>query len=354
MGGHALAHDQPRIFGIVDENIAVALNSLNNVIASHLIGVYRVGLHPVEQIGGADQTGQIALAPANIAVKQNAGNVALDIVQRLKAGGGIVAAYCAGVGGCGLVASADLTEGQVAAGGIQLGIRGTEVVQVGAAVGGGKAAEALAPDVLTVPGSGVVPGAGIGIRGIEVNNLAAASVIGVAVFGVCLQIGIGRHGGMGVGHQGLQAALDGRGRLGRKSAVDIRSRVVGCCLGAQGGAERSPLAGVIGEGGCVGGGNQACKHGNYDSQHQEQGKELFQTRPHDITSFIIFTSQTGTLYSIIKKGEKHIHFLYKKHTDILCTLPSFSCVSWDFRHFLCFRCIFIRRDFERYAKKPPQ
>ena len=213
MGGNALAEDQPGILGVVNKDIAVALDALDNVVTTHFVGVHRVLLHPVEQISGADQVGEIALAPADIAVQQNTGHIALDCVQGLKAGGVIVAANLAGVGGSGLVAAADLAEGQVIAGGIQLGIGGAQVVEVRAAVGGGEAAQALAPDVLTVPGRAAVPGAGIGLGGVEVHDLAGASGIGIGVFGIGLEICVAGLGGVGIGHQRFQAALQAGGRF---------------------------------------------------------------------------------------------------------------------------------------------
>ena len=184
IGGHLIFHAEhdPSVFRIVNENISVALNVFNLVVTRHFPGVDRVDRHPLHEgwkvvddfcavVGAVDGTGgidtgsrelggnvggiggiKVRLTPADIDVKKNTCNIALDIVIDFHDTG-------FGVAGIGEDAYAvkravgavcDIAEGTVGLDAVDIAIGGTEVMQVCAA-GAGSFYEiclTFTPDVL--------------------------------------------------------------------------------------------------------------------------------------------------------------------------------------------------------------
>ena len=217
-----------------------------------------------------DNIGQVGLAPTDVAIQKDTGNIALDIVEGFKISGGVVAADGAGGSRSGLIAAAAANNavGQVVARRVDLGVSGSEVMHIRAAVGGRKGAEALRPNMLAVP-YGAVPRTADGVRGIQERHLGGAACRRVGILRIGLQIRIGRDLGMRVGHQCLQARLNGRSCFGREGAVCIGAGVICLSFAAERGADDTTRSRVIRESRCTCGGN-GCNQGEDHYEREEK------------------------------------------------------------------------------------
>ena len=160
--GHFPVEDLPCQFGIVDKHIAVALDTVDHFVAAHFPSVHRVQLMPLQQhidalehIGDGAALAQLA-AVADPNIQADTGHIALGVVQGLH----VAAALFAAVGtACDysavyFPAALHIAVFIVAAGSVEGGIGGTDVVQVGTGAGGVKATQTLGPNMLTIPALG--------------------------------------------------------------------------------------------------------------------------------------------------------------------------------------------------------
>ncbi len=158
-GGNRFVKEAPCQLGVIDERVAVALDVLHYNISAHFPCINGIALHPVKEDSGAlEDTGNIGIlagraAVADVEVKDDSGNIALDLVKRLEIGRAVVAADGAvdkrRALGCRAVT--DIAELFAAAQTIGRHIVRANMVQIGARAALGTVAEALRPDVLTVP-----------------------------------------------------------------------------------------------------------------------------------------------------------------------------------------------------------
>ena len=213
--GNLAAEHEPCQLGVINEGIAVALNTLNHLVAAHFPRVYGVKLAPSQQyIHAFEDLGHVGCAPirvpADVHVQDDAGHVALDVV------GGLVVACGSG-----------LAVGLVAAGGVHALLGGTDVVEVSAAAGGVAAAKALGPDMLAVAvPRGRPVGGGHAVIGVEGGGVGGVIVLAVHVEDQITAIVVGGDGFVGGCHQGAEGGLQTARRQLYEAFKGVVARVV--------------------------------------------------------------------------------------------------------------------------------
>ncbi len=205
--------------GIVNKDVTGTGDGLDSIITAQLPGVHRVFFHPLQKdvltlhdTFRAPHTAGIA--PTDVDIQHDTGNVAVQVVLAV---GDIV----------GIVEAAALAVSLVAAATVLRGCRGAEHHDV---VFGITFALGIGPGMLSVPGT--VPG-GTNLRtGVEGGNLTAA-VLAVGVHAQILDITIAGNIGLLTGHKALQCLVQraaGHGRSRGRAAQGHEILICAVCV----------------------------------------------------------------------------------------------------------------------------
>ena len=293
--GDALTEQQECKFGIVHEYITGTGDGLNRVVTAQLPGIDGIFGHPLDQnIQALDNAGgtphRAGVAPADIHIQHNAGNVAAQI--QLAAGFAV-----------GVIVAAALAVGLVATGAVFALSGGAQHHNIVLAIAG-SVTLAVGPGVLTVPGSTRIPIGADGLTGIERGNGAGVTVFAVGVLeqiSGCIIAGLI---GLCASHQILQSLVQaavgciaGTGATGQR-----RQRVIGVTAGIE-------CLRIIGQRGCDGAagtpvsnvagsiyGNQTCRQqAQAQNQCQNQCHAAFHEILHNITPYLYFVQCVDVL-----------------------------------------------------------
>ncbi len=268
--------------GIVNKHVAGAGDGLNGVVAAQLPGVHGVGLHPLQQHFTAfhDTAGAphfAGIAPTDIHIQHDAGNVTAQIIRAV---GNLV----------GVVVTGAFAVGSVTAAAVLTFCGGTQHHNV---VFGVALALAVGPGVFTVPGVTTIPFGADGGTGIEGGDSTVRGIVSVLTIGILVQIpGFVIAGNMAVLrlHKSLQSLVQlavghfrsgGRAFHGREVFICILSGIESLCVAGQGMGSFFPLAPVGNVACCRYRSKQSGSHADDQHKHQNQRQPTFHELLHN-------------------------------------------------------------------------